>query len=255
MQAPALAAHQFGAIGACQSREVLAPVGAGLEPVDVDAAVDAVGRRILDAEDAVAILDPDAGRAGEAEIVVLGERLHLVGVGLERRCQHLAHDPAADEQHHAGRRGCEGDARHRDAGGADHDELAAARQVAEPEQRADQRPDRQQHECLLWQQQQRHEQGVECAVGADADVALLLDELEQRRERHQHAHHEHREPQYLARQVAVEHPHRVAQCGGDWRHHSASAAMSTSACTHHTPTAGCSQPFSTQVRAADSRFE
>ena len=71
----------------------------------------------------------------------------------------------------------------RDAGRPHHDEFAAAGEVAEPEQRADQRCHRQQLHQVRWQVQRDERHRLTRGVVADADVVLLADEEEECAER------------------------------------------------------------------------
>ena len=93
------------------------------------------------------------------------------------------------------------------ARGAHHDELAAARQIPEPEQRADQRPDRQQVEHVGRQIEDDEPRRLDHRVTAGTDIVLLVDEQEQRAEREQHQHHERRVAEHGAYDVVAERRH------------------------------------------------
>ena len=135
----------------------------------------------------------------------------------------------------------------RDARGAHHDELAAAREIAEAEQRADQRRDRQQLEQVARQVQRDEQRGLVHGVTAGTDVVLLADEQEQRAEREQHEHHERRVAEHGADDVAAERRPSdfrpppasraaPASCRDAPRARAAAAATRAARrCTHHSP--------------------
>src|SRR5712672_3227754 len=88
-------------------------------------------------------------------------------------------------------------------------------------------------------------------VVADTDIALLTDEDKEGAQSHQHGERHGRVHQHGAIQITVERIHALL----DSRKTRYRPRPSTARCTHHTPTAGGSSPFSTQTLAAESRFE
>ena len=159
------------------------------------------------AQDQVAVAHPRA-TAAEADIVEAGEGLVLARRLLQRRPQEFPERHPRADQDQARDQADPRQVHDRDAGGADHRDLAAACQGAEADERAHEGGDRQQIEGERRQAQQREPQRPQGGVTAAADVVLLTDEGDQGAEREEHrGHHQHR-CEDGTHDVAIENAHR-----------------------------------------------
>ncbi len=124
-----------------------------VELVDVDAAVQVLRRLAAHVDVPGSLANPGAAAAGELELRVAAEDLVLARVLVGRRREVLADHPEqrGDDESCERCRHC--DAADRNARGAHDRELAVAREPAEPDDRADQRADRQELVGLLRQLQ------------------------------------------------------------------------------------------------------
>ena len=158
-------------------------------------------------QDQVAVTHPCSTAAAKTRVGVFGESLVLLGGLLKRRSQELPNCNLRNHDHE--RRGERGDGKtpHRHAGGADYRQLAAARELPEANERADERGDGKHFPGLLRQAEKHEPQRVECAVMAYADVILLTDEREQRPEHEKNREHEGDRGQDRADDVAVDDRH------------------------------------------------
>ncbi len=95
----------------------------------------------------------------------------------------------------------------RNARRAHNRDLTTARELPQPDQRTDQRRQRQQRSRLLRQVQQHENEGIRRRITADADVILLADEEEQPAEHEKHRHHNGDGSEDRPNDVTVEQPH------------------------------------------------
>jgi len=95
-------------------------------------------------QDEIAVAHPRPATAAEADVIELAESLLRTRGRLERRREKFAQQHLEQHEQQPREERDAREARDRDAGGTDHRELAAARERPEPEERSDERGDRQQ---------------------------------------------------------------------------------------------------------------
>jgi hypothetical protein len=160
-----------------------------------------------DIQDQIAVTHPRSGAASEADAVELTERLLLVRRLLQLRRHELPDGGLERDEQSRGDERAARQTGHRDTGGADHRDLAAAGELAEADDRADEGGDGQQLIDLLRQIEQRVPECIHHRVMADPDVTLLADEDEQAAEDEQHDEHQRHRTEHGAQDVTVENVH------------------------------------------------
>src|SRR4051794_30213941 len=211
-----------------------------------------------DIDDEVAVPHPRAAATAETDIVELAEGFLFLGGFVQRRSQDLAQQQLHADQDQAGNGRRARDPLCRYAGRPDHNQLTAARELTQAEERADERGDRQKLVRLLWKIEQGEPERVQRAVVPYSDVVLLIDENDQSAENEQHRLHEQHEAENAADDVAVENSHarlrrRFARNRGPWKNRMAS--NTTAMWVHHKPNTWGVFPCASQTLPAAIRFE
>lgn len=140
----------------------------------------------LDVDEVVAVLRPQPALGGKQRTAV-----HLLRAVVARHLVALRRHPLADRhgqqyQRNGGFHHRAGDLHAGKAGGLHHHQLAARRQLAQAEQRAQQRRHREEGLDVFRHAQQGKHAGAQRAVIALAHSAQLIDELDDAGQRHQH---------------------------------------------------------------------
>ena len=157
-----------------------------VEVVDVDAGEFFIAGDALDVDEVVAVLRPQPALGGEQRAAV-----HLLGAVVARHLLALRRHPLADRhgqqhQRNGGFHHRAGDLQAGEAGSLHHHQFAARRQLAQAEQRTEQRRHREESLDVFRHAQQGVHAGAQRSVFALADLAQLIDELDDAGQRHQH---------------------------------------------------------------------